>query len=90
MAQPLFCLPPCNDEMIVVAIGSPRAWRHIPDFNEPPVRYFHLGTILSSARYKTAIKPMDETSEAILALKPVTFRYKEELDPEDPTVWVDR
>ena len=25
---------------------------------------------------------MDKTSEAILALKPVTFRYKKEIDPE--------
>jgi hypothetical protein len=41
-----------------------------------------LGTILSSARYKEAIKPMDKASEAILALKPVTFRYKHELDPD--------
>jgi hypothetical protein len=41
-----------------------------------------LGTILSSARFKEAIKPMDTASEAILALKPVTFRYKEELDPD--------
>jgi len=40
-----------------------------------------LGTVLSSARFKQAIKPMDKTSEAILALKPVTFRYKQELDP---------
>ena len=36
----------------------------------------------SSARFKEAIKPMDKTSEAILALKPVTFRYKKELDPQ--------
>jgi Chaperone of endosialidase len=42
----------------------------------------HLGTIVSSARFKEAIKPMDKASEAILALKPVTFRYKKELDPE--------
>ena len=42
----------------------------------------HLGTITSSARYKEAIKPMDNASEAILALKPVTFRYKKELDPD--------
>jgi endosialidase-like protein len=42
----------------------------------------HLGTIISSARYKEAIQPMDEASEGILALKPVTFRYKQELDPE--------
>jgi len=42
----------------------------------------HLATIQSSARYKEAIKPMDKASEAILALKPVTFRYKQELDPD--------
>jgi hypothetical protein len=42
----------------------------------------HLGTTTSSARFKEAIKPMDKASEAILALKPVTFHYKKELDPE--------
>jgi hypothetical protein len=42
----------------------------------------HLGTKGSSERLKDAIKPMDKASEAILALKPVTFRYKQELDPE--------
>jgi len=41
----------------------------------------HLGTTTSSARFKEAINPMDNASEAILALKPVTFRYKHELDP---------
>jgi hypothetical protein len=41
-----------------------------------------LGTITSSARFKDAIKPMDKASEAILALKPVTFRYRHELDPD--------
>jgi len=40
-----------------------------------------LGTVVSSARFKETIKPMDKASEAILALKPVTFRYKHELDP---------
>jgi hypothetical protein len=40
-----------------------------------------LGTIQSSARYKDDIKPMDKASEAVLALKPVTFRYKQDLDP---------
>ena len=35
-----------------------------------------LGTISSSRRFKNEIKPMDQTSEAILALKPVTFHYK--------------
>ena len=41
-----------------------------------------LGTVVSSARFKNQIKPMDKASETILALKPVTFRYKEELDPD--------
>jgi hypothetical protein len=36
----------------------------------------------SSVRFKDKIKPMDKMSEAILALKPVTFHYKKELDPE--------
>ena len=40
----------------------------------------HLGTNTSSARFKEQIKPMAKTSEAILSLKPVTFRYKKELD----------
>jgi len=35
-----------------------------------------LGTSVSSARLKEAIRPMDKASETILALKPVTFRYK--------------
>ena len=34
-----------------------------------------LGTTPSSRRFKRDIKPMDETSEAILALKPVRFHY---------------
>jgi hypothetical protein len=42
----------------------------------------HLGTVVSSERFKENIQPMDKASEAILALKPVTFRYKEELDPQ--------
>ncbi len=42
----------------------------------------HLGTVVSSERFKDGIKPMDKASEAILALQPVTFRYKQELDPD--------
>jgi hypothetical protein len=40
-----------------------------------------LGVAPSSERFKAEIKPMDNASEAILALKPVTFRYKHEIDP---------
>jgi Chaperone of endosialidase len=35
-----------------------------------------LGTVASSARFKKNIKPMDKTSEAILAFKPVSFQYR--------------
>jgi Chaperone of endosialidase len=35
-----------------------------------------LGTMSSSRRFKKEIKPMDKASDAILALKPVTFHYK--------------
>jgi hypothetical protein len=35
---------------------------------------------VSSRRYKHDIKPMDNASEALLALKPVTFRYNKEYD----------
>ena len=41
-----------------------------------------LGTVTSSARFKDEIRPMDKTSEVILALKPVIFHYKKEVDPE--------
>jgi hypothetical protein len=40
-----------------------------------------LGTATSSKRFKDDIKPMDKASEALLALKPVTFHYKKEIDP---------
>jgi hypothetical protein len=39
-----------------------------------------LGVRASSARFKEAIRPMDKASEVILALHPVSFRYRRELD----------
>ena len=41
-----------------------------------------LGVATSSARFKEAIKPMDKASETIFSLQPVTFRYKQEVDPD--------
>ena len=41
-----------------------------------------LGTVVSSERFKDKVQPMDKASEAILALKPVTFLYKKQLDPD--------
>ena len=40
-----------------------------------------LGTTTSSKRFKQDIKPIDTASEALFAVKPVTFRYKKEIDP---------
>ena len=41
-----------------------------------------LGTTTSSRRFKEEIKSMDRASEALFALKPVTFRYKKGIDPQ--------
>jgi hypothetical protein len=41
-----------------------------------------LGTLTSSARYKTDIQTMGQASDALLALRPVTFRYKPEIDAQ--------
>jgi hypothetical protein len=37
----------------------------------------------ASTRFIDEIKPMDKASEAILTLKPVSFRYKQEIDPKN-------
>lgn len=39
-----------------------------------------LGHLSSSRRYKEDIQSMDKASETLFALKPVTFRYKKEID----------
>jgi len=41
-----------------------------------------LGTATSSKRFKEDIKPMNNASEALFSLKPVSFRYKKEIDPQ--------
>ena len=41
-----------------------------------------LGTVGSSRRFKKDIKAMEQASETILSLKPVTFHYTKEIDPE--------
>src|SRR5205823_2231116 len=40
-----------------------------------------IGTLVSSRRFKQDIQPMDRSSETLFALKPVTFRYKKDVDP---------
>ena len=41
-----------------------------------------LGVAVSSERFKDEIKPMNKASEVILALRPVTFRYQKNIDPD--------
>ncbi len=41
-----------------------------------------LGTLTSSARFKKDIKDMDDASDVLLSLQPVTFRYKPDIDPQ--------
>jgi Chaperone of endosialidase len=40
-----------------------------------------VGTQVSSQRFKDEIKPMQQASEVIYGLKPVSFRYKPEIEP---------
>ena len=40
-----------------------------------------LGTTTSSRRFKEEIHDMDSGSDVLLSLRPVTFRYKPEIDP---------
>jgi len=41
-----------------------------------------LGVAASSRKFKDDIKAMEKASEAVLSLKPVTFHYKKNIDPD--------
>jgi hypothetical protein len=41
-----------------------------------------IGTAPSAARFKQGIQSMGDASKALFALRPITFHYKQELDPE--------
>jgi hypothetical protein len=41
-----------------------------------------LGLLSSSERFKDGIEPMGKASDALLSLRPVTFRYKKNIDPK--------
>jgi Chaperone of endosialidase len=43
-----------------------------------------LGAQVSSRRFKDDIKPINQASEAIHRLRPVSFRYKAEIEPTRP------
>jgi Chaperone of endosialidase len=40
-----------------------------------------LGTVTSSRRFKEKIEPMGNSSKALFSLRPITFHYKQEIDP---------
>src|SRR4029077_2423719 len=46
-----------------------------------------LGHASSSRRYKEDIKPMNDASEALYRLKPVSYRCKKQLDPSHSTAF---
>ena len=92
----------CIDELVIGAAGlDDTTW--IRNINTTPQSFIantnnyvtvrmtdgRLGytTVVSSRRYKEDTKPMDKSSEALLALKPVTFRLKGELDPSHRLQW---
>ena len=62
--------------------GSGRTGPYLPVIVDPDGQ---LGTMISSRRFKKDIKPMDQASEAILKLKPVTFHYKDQDNKKDLT-----
>ena len=43
-----------------------------------------LGALVSSRRFKDEIKPMEQASDIIYGLRPVSFRYKPEIEPTRP------
>src|SRR4029453_14587816 len=50
-----------------------------------------LGHLSSSRRYNEDIKPMNDSSEALYRLEPVTYRYKKEIDRKQShdAIWFD-
>jgi hypothetical protein len=71
--------PSQNNTTHIANIGDTPQGGALPVTVDPSANN-QLGYVPSSRRYKEDIKPMDKTSEAIFALKPVSFRYKKEVD----------
>jgi len=46
-----------------------------------------LGTVTSSRRFKMDIADVNASSECLLSLRPVTLRYKPEIDPKGIRQW---
>ena len=78
---------PCDDNHFLTPKFTGRDIWHLPALFQ---RYTYAYTTTRDGPPQLAAvlgqepigKPMENSSEAILALKPVTFRYKKELDPD--------
>src|SRR5882757_8679301 len=78
-----------GSESDTIRIGDSQTRAFIPGITGVPVTetavvlniFGQLGVAPSSQRFKEDIKPIDKASESLLRLKPVTFRYKKEIDP---------
>ena len=65
--------------LVCIQLSARAAWTPPPDMQ----CWFTGGDTVNDRIWQLDnIKPMDKASEAILALKPVTFRYKKDLDPD--------
>jgi hypothetical protein len=72
--------PTENNTTHIANVGDTPQGAGLPVTVDPSANN-QLGYVPSSRRYKEDIKPIDNTSEAIFALRPVSFRYKKKIDP---------
>ena len=78
------------DESDTLRIGGPQTAAYIAGISGATVTVGSpvliesggkLGTLTSSQRFKEEIKQMDNLSERLFSLRPVSFRYKKAIDP---------
>jgi hypothetical protein len=80
----VICVEPTKEERSkAVVFVLPEKGDQLPS-NQSTLKYWVAAwTPYSSARFKRDIQRMGDASSTILSLRPVTFRYKRELDPDD-------
>ena len=76
-----------DNRTFVGNVGTfPQATSGTVDFVTVELTSGKLGHVASSGRYKEDIKPMDKASELLYQLKPVTFRFKKDLENPSPVL----
>jgi hypothetical protein len=76
-----------DNRTFVGNVGTfPQATSATVDFVTVELTSGKLGHVASSGRYKEDIKPMDKASELLYQLKPVTFRFKKDLENPSPVL----